>query len=61
LEIGAPHVEGQVEPLQLAGEIRTQLALGFGGDRMFAWPGVVHRPPRLEIDGAQPGIACNQS
>ena len=55
------HVEGEVELTQLAGEIGAQLALGFGGDRVCAGPSVLHRTPRFEIDGAQPGIACNQS
>jgi hypothetical protein len=55
------HVEGELETAQLAREICAQLALGLGRDRMFARPGVLHRTPRLEIYGAQPGIACNQS
>ena len=61
LEIGALQVERQVEPPQLAGEIGAQLARGLGGDRVSTGAAALQRTPRLEIDGAQPGIACNQA
>src|ERR1019366_1836221 len=61
LEIGATHIQREVEAPQLPAEIGPQLARRLGGDGVNPVPAALHRARKVEINGAQPAITCNQS
>src|ERR1035437_3155707 len=61
LESRAPHIQRQVEPPQLPGEIGPQLARGLGGDGVTPGAAALRRTRKVEVNGAQPEIACNKT
>src|ERR1039457_7068884 len=60
LEVGALHIQREVETPQLPCEIGPQLARCLGGDGVNPVPAALDRARKIEINGPQPAITCNQ-